>query len=233
MELIQKIRALIPNFSGPAEFKTEVERKVYGDAVQYVLSEYVVPTRNSFGEYMDMLGIDIEQLGTDVLDLGAGMDEKFSKQATEYGLNVFSVNPKLLLKKYRNEVKMPIDGIEWQRKSIAAMAQNLPFKDEVFDSIVAVESVPGYLDHTYEAYYDTFREMVRVLKPGGSVFINISVFLDQEQLQTYRTVFSQLNELYGVQFRFPHLESKGIFLEDFENSEKGMYTDMIVTRTSN
>lgn len=67
--------------------------------------------------------------------------------------------------------------------SFAGLAQDMPFKSEVFDGVVSVYAVPYYLHDVREKYTEqtrlndkaligaAFNEMLRVLKPGGSAFL--------------------------------------------------------------
>jgi SAM-dependent methyltransferase len=196
-----------------------------------VLSDVqTVPTRRSFDEYIELLNINESDLGTTVLDLGSGMDEKFSKEASERNIHVVSLNPKLLRSMNINEAKAPYNNIEWQKKSVAALARNLPFKDCTFDSVVAVESIPQYLEDTYESYYDAFREICRVLKPGGKAFFNVAVYLSKKYLDRYRQIFGMLDKLYGIEYHFPYIEQNGYNLEDFATGKRSMFVDMQIIK---
>lgn len=126
----------------------------------------------SFDHYLDMLEItEWGILGSLVLDLGSGKSELFAREAQRKGINVVAVNPKLGEEKARKisseEIK---EDDSYERKAIAALAQALPFRDNCFDSVVSVVAVPSYVDPN--DLPTVFKEILRVLKPGGKAFLS-------------------------------------------------------------
>ncbi len=124
-------------------------------------------TDYGFYDYLYSLGISEGDLRGTVLDIGSGKDEHFSKVAAARGRRgVISLNPTLVTTVQRERVKSSLDaGIDWQRRSVAALAQNLPFRDESFDTIVSHYAVPLWIMGE-ETIVTVLKEVVRVLKPG-------------------------------------------------------------------
>lgn len=127
-------------------------------------------TDYSFNEYLQSLGISEDDLRGIVLDIGSGKNEQFSKTAAARGIRVVSLNPRLVIDVQRERVKSPLWGIEWQRRSVAALAQKLPFRDESFDTIVSHYSIPLWILGE-ENIVTALREVVRVLKRGGKAYL--------------------------------------------------------------
>jgi len=103
------------------------------------------PGGRDLADYKEFLGFDERHLaGKTVLDLGSGSQEKLTKDLKEAGVeaNVISLNPDYSLKKYRRVINNQDD---WQKKSVAAVAQALPFKDASFDVVLGLESVTMYV----------------------------------------------------------------------------------------
>lgn len=125
----------------------------------------------NFSEYLGALGISKEDLGKDVLDLGSGREERFSRQASKLGIKVVSLNPKLAFDDLSKEIAhRNIEGLPpHQGKSVAALATHLPFKDNSFDSVVSVFAIPIYLPK--ELYGEAFSEITRILRSAGKAFL--------------------------------------------------------------
>ncbi len=120
-------------------------------------------------DYKEFLGFSEQELeNKSVLDLGSGSREKLTTDLKKAGIvaNVISINPDYTLQKYRTIINNQKD---WQHKSVAGLAQNLPFADGSFDFILGVESITMYADPLHEPKIAKAwaKEIIRVLKPGG------------------------------------------------------------------
>lgn len=125
------------------------------------------PVDRSYEEYCLGFGFDLAIFaGRTVLDLGAGTEATFATQAAEHGLRVISVNPNWQDATYRQVTEV---GRNWHGdgRSVAAVAQELPFADESFDAVISLWGVPAYLPGTKAEYRRAFQEIHRVLKPTG------------------------------------------------------------------
>ena len=148
-------------------------------------------TDREFAYYLGILGISKKDLGKNVLDLGSGTQERFSRQASKLGIKVVSLNPKLALDdlsvkrdgiddkglrlvqsaaESRKIVRMDVEGLPpHQGRSVGALATHLPFRDNSFDSVVSVLAIPWHLSRGL--YGEAFSEITRVLKSGGKAFM--------------------------------------------------------------
>lgn len=105
--------------------------------------------------------------GKMILDIGPGKTEAFSRETAKYGATVYSISPAYTSKKARERVSSQPD---WQKRSVVARAQQIPFKDETFDLITALFSVSRYVESEDEELL-IIKEMTRVLKPNGLILI--------------------------------------------------------------
>lgn len=124
--------------------------------------------------YETELGFNRKELeGKTVLDLGSGAVENFSRELKKSGIksNVISLNPDYLFKEVR---EMAINKPDWQKKSVAAVAQELPFQDNSFDFVLALNSISLYANprQNKEATRLWLNEIKRVLKSGGKAIIS-------------------------------------------------------------
>lgn len=122
--------------------------------------------------YEDFLGFKRGELeGLKVLDLGTGETERFSRELKNSGIDatVINLNPDYSMEKTRKTLGRALDRT---KISVAATAQELPFKDESFDRALGLYSVtvfadPGPIGGNPEATKLWISEVNRVLKPGG------------------------------------------------------------------
>ncbi|MEK9181065.1 MAG: class I SAM-dependent methyltransferase [Patescibacteria group bacterium] len=158
--------------------------------------------------YEAYLGFVREQLeGKDVLDLGSGETELFSRELKDAGVtaNVVSLNPDYSKERYRKKINS-IEG--WQKKSVAATAQSLPFKDESFDYVFGNHSVTVFASPTVTEFHPEPEgaariakqwalEVARVLKPGGEIR------LAPIYIKEYETFYKPLKKIWreaGLEF---------------------------------
>jgi ubiquinone/menaquinone biosynthesis C-methylase UbiE len=146
-----------------------------------ILESSNVTTDANLLVYQHNFDLSLEDIeGKNILDLGSGKKETFSKEAAVYGAKVSSLNPRL--NKWWVRMQAKNFGLDpyWQNKSVAGRAQELPYKTDSFDIILARWSVPALLRDDQEKL-SAFVEMIRVLKDGGKIFIYpINVYLDDE-----------------------------------------------------
>ena len=152
-------------------------------------------------DYQGELGIDVKEMeGKLVLDIGSGKNEKFSKEAAPIGIKVVSMSPHLKLKDAALTEEFLKD---WQKRSLAGRAQEMPFKDSTFDYEVALFSVPYYLPYDQEEYKVFFKEVIRTLKPGGSAYLS-PIFKNK----TVGEGFVPLEFISSVLSQFPEITYK-------------------------
>lgn len=95
--------------------------------------------------------------GKEVLDIGAG-DANFARIAKAKGIHVTS------LEKYP-ERSFP-DELPTDIPYIIGAAENMPFDDQSFDTIISLAGPPSWVEHIADIER-ILREALRVLKPGG------------------------------------------------------------------
>lgn len=102
--------------------ESSIEKKLKLD---YALTREV--SERSIEEYKEFLQIPITRkfLGEKVLDLGSGVTGRFAKEATEQGIEIYSLTPAFINKLGRKNFL----------KGAAGLVQDLPYKSNVFDSV--------------------------------------------------------------------------------------------------
>lgn len=129
-------------------------------------------TDRNLNEYCYYFGLSPEDLrGKKILDVGSGRKETFSKEAANYDAEVYSVSPSLKNWFARKRTQgLFFHDSRWPGRSVAARAHGLPFKDQSFDLVTALYSVPYYSQgETTDAL--SVMDMARVVKKGGKVLI--------------------------------------------------------------
>lgn len=120
-------------------------------------------------EYLYVFGLGIDELrGKKILDLGAGRNVLPAQELKDIA-EVVSLSPDFVAEKHRVELEESVSRV-------AALGEQLPFGDDTFDMIWLFH----VLDHleSYNRSQDSLtqqmkaiREAVRVVKPGGAVYI--------------------------------------------------------------
>jgi len=136
--------------------------------LEYALTRDITNFRG-LKEYKEFLEIPITRkfLGEKVLDLGSGVSSRFTKEAAEQGIEIYSLSPAFI----KPELRELRRGKNLKDVPTAGLAQNLPYKSNVFDSILSVWAIPAHLPQDKKNYIESFKEIVRVLKPGGKAFL--------------------------------------------------------------
>lgn len=101
-----------------------------------------------------------------ILDVGCGAGTTPSHIAKTYGCRVVGVDISQKMIRWSKE-RAKREGVENRAEFITADAQNLPFKDSLFDALIC-ESVTAFLEDKQRGV----GEYVRVTKPGGYVGLN-------------------------------------------------------------
>ncbi len=158
--------------------------------------------------YEETLGFKAEDLeGKKVLDLGSGPKERLSKDLQNRGITVdlVAINPDLGI--WSTARRDLIIEPYWEKKSIAAVGQALPFKTGTFDEVLALYSVSWYTspedDENEEAAKLWAKEIVRVLKKGGKARIFPVSKWPKRDEQRFRDIFTGL----GVEITINELDS--------------------------
>ncbi|MFC1617837.1 class I SAM-dependent methyltransferase [Patescibacteria group bacterium] len=152
----------------------------------------VLITQRDYKKYDDFLDIESEEAkGKRVLNIGSGRKGKFEDKMQQKGASVFTITPafnaadttgqSMRLRYYpkgwkktalrqAGKVMKSMRGKEWadQPKPVAAFAEDLPFRDQSFDLITALYSVPLYTEKYEQEYRDLFSGIARVLKSEGT-----------------------------------------------------------------
>ena len=141
-------------------------------------AEFSPSTEYDFETQMADLRLDKEQLKEKkVLEIGSG-EGSFSIGASKIGCEVFSIEPKLCNKGFRDIV---VDNPDFQKRSVAGLAQQIPFKDSTFNFVISHFCIPTWIPvGKKEGFFDNealaiIKEICRVLKGSGQgVFYPIS-----------------------------------------------------------
>lgn len=166
----------------------------------------------SFSEYLDILGISKKDLGSRVLDLGSGRRENFSREAGKLGIEVVSLNPKLIDEEYVSEARSEMPDYPHQARSVLAIATHLPFADNSFDSVVSVYGIPLYLQA--EDYEKSLLEIIRVLKSKKKAYLGpIPKYTEEDSYSPLRNVLIKLDKNnFSYSFRGNPWASKRLVL---------------------
>jgi ubiquinone/menaquinone biosynthesis C-methylase UbiE len=129
-----------------------------------------------YAQFLDLTKEDLQKWQV-IVDLGSGISQGLSYDLDKMGYKdktVISIDPILgLLENPSNNLSQE-DLINLrsnaQPNTVAGLAQELPLKDESADAILALFSVPRYLDKS-DDINNFLDQVVRVLKPGGEARI--------------------------------------------------------------
>ena len=139
----------------------------------------VPTTSRSLEQYFFDLNLTADMLeGKKVLDIGSGTG-RFAKELKEAGINaeVISLDPVFAAPEEKSRIQGDISGKlyrkliqetnipEVKKKTVAGVGEELPFRDNTFDLIIANKSLPAY--GTKPQIDQFFSEVFRVLKNDG------------------------------------------------------------------
>lgn len=149
---------------------------------------YFKVTDRSLSEYEIIFDFRAEQLkyGSRILDIGSGTNQNLARNLKQKrpDIKVISLDPTLFLSKYDIGTvkggKPSTDKERQQRKKqkfgevVAAIfpnAPHLPFRDKSFDYIFDNHGPFMYFEDDFRVLRDYIVEIMRVLKPQGTVYI--------------------------------------------------------------
>src|SRR3989338_3849917 len=172
------------------------------------MSPEQIPTSDrGLDKYLLDLNLTKEVLvGKRILDLGSGT-RRFAKEMEDNGIvaDVFSVDP--IFEDPNKKIEKGADELGGQlsetdrpsiaKKTVAALGENLPFRDNSFDFILAEYSLPAH--STSEKQIDEFfQSSIRSLRVGGELRFCPPVNLQMKELTAYierkLTELSKLNQ---------------------------------------
>ncbi len=139
------------------------------------------PTTNrGLEDYLRDLNLTPEMLvGKKILDVGSGT-RRFAKEVKEAGISaeVISIDPVFVSPEEKSRIQgdstgklqemlqnTDVPGVK--DKTVAGVGEALPFRDGIFDLVVADNSLPAYGNK--EQIDDFFTEVFRVLKSNGEL----------------------------------------------------------------
>jgi SAM-dependent methyltransferase len=132
-------------------------------------------------EYRRFLAFEPSDIvGRRVLDIGSGYHRIFGREAEEIGASeVISLDPNILSGMWDGRLgPEKVQAHHAQAladvatgKLVRGLSQEMPFEDRSFDTALALFSVPLYLPLHQSERSQTFREILRILKPGGRAFV--------------------------------------------------------------
>ena len=185
------------------EFLSKGDVEDRKDMIDWNEAKYSSGAQASFEEYCQKLGLPVDEwAGKRVLDIGSGLSELFAEGARKLDINVISQNPVLADNSMVNIRKRLARDHESTGggQTVAALAQELPYKDESFDAEVSLFAVPGYLPEYVEQYRKTFNEIIRTLKPGGKAYL-FPILPEMEEDPKFNALVDELSTVATVDFQ--------------------------------
>lgn len=169
----------------------------------------------TYCKYFHLKPEDLE--GKKILDIGSGKQERFSKEARRYNADVVSLNPALQEESVRQGAKEDMFNnealLEWRKKSVAGIAQELPFKDKSFDILTSLYAVPYYID-SHKGKLSALKEMVRVLKDGGKIYIGPQVIENKQNIKESILGKEVIDWLINLGYSIDEIEDGGIVIKN-------------------
>lgn len=172
----------------------------------------------SLSQSLEDLGLSEDELqAKKILFVGPGLWRYRAREIKEKGFDAEFIDPVYRLKHGVLDPEI-IDpetgwGVAKDSRTIAGVAEMLPFSNESFDFVLAYTSVPEYSTSTGNAL-KALSEMIRVLKPQGQ--LRVSPFIIDPQIaaniragmtsDSYREPFKRFNEGKPVETLLNHEE---------------------------
>lgn len=119
--------------------------------------------------YEAVLGIDAETIPVPILDIGTGEEAMFAQELLRVrpDASVWSTSVHLGSKKSR--MRSIVKGVDNPGYLVAADGAQLPFKSDIFKTVVSVNAAPYYVPKHEVPYF--LNEVFRVLAPLGATAI--------------------------------------------------------------
>jgi len=121
-----------------------------------------------------------------LLDFGCGSGRMYPLTTTKAGYTVGIDSAFQLMKLFNHVQNRPFSAVQYD-------GSRFPFKNEVFCSVLSVWTIQYLLENKF--FEHTIREMVRCLKPGGSMYlleqVGISSGSWQRKKDEYISLISQ------------------------------------------
>jgi len=207
--LIEEARETAVHFH---DFKADWFANQYTHSTNYYLTSFLYG-REQINKYFFTITKELP-FEARVLDVGCGTGEMMKFLASQ-GFDAYGVEPS---EKMRNHARKFFSPSRVLDNSILS----LPFQDNSFDFVFAIE-VLRYL--TTEDNLQAFKEVNRVLKPGGiflGTFVNLfslDLFFLLIQLRKLRAKFSNKQLSYHTEFETPYGLQKKLYQNDFSHVE--------------
>jgi ubiquinone/menaquinone biosynthesis C-methylase UbiE len=124
---------------------------------------YTPNISTGFPARFDAMGFNEADLRKKILDVGCGC----IGEALRYGDQIFGIDPNLDQMVINGEIVPSEMGVTVRERSVKALAEELPFKDESFDIVYSVKAV-GFYPRNIN-FEMSVREMLRVVKKQTGV----------------------------------------------------------------
>ncbi len=146
-------------------------------------------THRDIRDYRILLGIlrGFFQAGQKVLDLGSSANQELARQLEPHNIEVISIDPSIAYQNEEDKQKRNYLYPNPHKGLVAALAKQLPFPDNLFDRIVALNSIPFYSENL-ETFFLELNETIRVCKINGIIKIGPTVFKFDKTATTEKVI---------------------------------------------
>jgi ubiquinone/menaquinone biosynthesis C-methylase UbiE len=150
--------------------------------------------------YCECLNVDrgyFNKAGEIILDLGSGLFQDLARSANRNGLKseIISVDPTLSAQSnniHFARTEKYVNKLDNHPKTVSAYSELLPFRENTFDKIIALFSIPFYSQST-KHFIQSLQEMIRSVKIGGEIKISPYPVIGNPKVD-YEKVNEFLNE---------------------------------------
>jgi len=153
-------------------------------------------------DYVSGLELYLDDFEGTILDLGSGAEQLLNQNIQnimaanpqlDLHPDIVSVSPDMVSEVIRQRLK---ESTGYENKTVAAIGQQLPFRDGSFDRVVSLGGVVNYAgfeqggNASPEVIKAWMQEVVRVLKPGGEA--RLGMIYGEKHHQAYIAAFDAL-----------------------------------------